>query len=67
MDMEQHLNKKDVFAYGLQDGKTKKLSIIQAKDMTVTDMGIVIEDIKGKKKHWKNKEKASFGVLFLMD
>ena len=51
MDMEQHLNKKDVFAYGLQDGKTKKLSIIQAKDMTVTDMGIVIEDIKGKKKH----------------
>ena len=44
-----YFNKKGVFAYGLQDGKTKKISTIQAKDMTVTDTGIVIEDVRGKK------------------
>ena len=44
-----YFNKKGVFSYGLQDGKTKKLSTIQAKDMTITNMGIVIEDVKGKK------------------
>jgi hypothetical protein len=44
-----YFNKKGVFTYNLLDGKTKKLSTIQAKDMTVTDTGIVIEDVKGKK------------------
>ena len=41
--------KKGVFAYGLQDRETKKLSAIQAKDMKITDNGIVIVDSKGKK------------------
>ncbi|MEK5068948.1 hypothetical protein [Sporosarcina sp. FSL K6-1508] len=41
--------KKGVFAYSLQDRETKKLSAIQAKDMTITDNGIVIVDSKGKK------------------
>ncbi|KAA0964866.1 S-layer homology domain-containing protein [Sporosarcina sp. ANT_H38] len=44
-----YFNEKGVFTYSLLDGKTKKLSTIQAKDMTVTDTGIVIEDVRGKK------------------
>ena len=45
--------KKGVFAYGLQDRETKKLSAIQAKDMTITDNGIVIVGSKGKKTHFE--------------
>ncbi|MFS0689995.1 S-layer homology domain-containing protein [Sporosarcina sp. 179-K 8C2 HS] len=44
-----YFNKKGVFAYGLLDGKTKKLSSIQAKDMKLTDTTVEIVDVNGKK------------------
>lgn len=44
-----YFNKKGVFAYNLLDGKTKKLSTIQAKDMKLTDKTVEITDVKGKK------------------
>jgi hypothetical protein len=44
-----YFNKKGVFAYSLLDGKTKKLSSIQAKDMKLTDTTVEIIDVNGKK------------------
>ncbi|MCG7344890.1 S-layer homology domain-containing protein [Sporosarcina sp. ACRSL] len=48
-----YFNKKGVFSYGLLDGKTKKLSGIQAKDMKLTDTTVEIVDVNGKKHSWK--------------
>ena len=44
-----YFNKKGVFAYSMLNGKTKRLSTIQAQDMTVMDTEIIVEDSKGKK------------------
>lgn len=44
-----YFNKKGVFAYSLLDGKTKKLSSIQAKDMKLTATTVEIVDVNGKK------------------
>lgn len=44
-----YFNKTGVFTYSLLNGKTKKLSTIQAKDMTVSKTEIIIEDVMGKK------------------
>ena len=44
-----YFNKKGVFSCSMLDGKTKKLSTIQAQDMTVMDTEIIVEDSKGKK------------------
>lgn len=43
-----YFNKKGVFSYSLLDGKTKKRSSIQAKDMELTDKTVEIIDLKGK-------------------
>jgi len=43
-----YFNKKGVFKYDLIDKKTTKLSNVQAKDMTATDTGLTIVDVKGK-------------------
>ena len=44
-----YFNKKGVFKYDLINGKSTRLSSVQAKDMKVTDTGIDIVDVKGKK------------------
>ena len=44
-----YFNKKGVFSYGLLDGKTKKLSSIQAKDMKLTVTSVEIIDLNGKR------------------
>ena len=44
-----YFNKKGVFSYGLLDGKTKKLSSIQAKDMKLAVTSVEIIDLNGKK------------------
>lgn len=44
-----YFNKKGVFKYSLLDKKTTRLSNIQAKDMTVTDKGLEIIDIRDKR------------------
>jgi len=44
-----YFNKKGVFKYDLIDKKTTKVSNVQAKHMTVTDTGLTIVDVKGKK------------------
>lgn len=44
-----YFNKKGVFSYSLLDGKTKKRSSIQAKDMKLTDTTVEITDVNGKK------------------
>ncbi|WP_342504710.1 S-layer homology domain-containing protein [Sporosarcina sp. FSL K6-2383] len=44
-----YFNKKGVFKYDLINGKSTRLTSVQAKDMTVTDTGIDIVDVKGKK------------------
>ncbi|NYF25458.1 S-layer homology domain-containing protein [Sporosarcina sp. JAI121] len=48
-----YFNQTGVFAFSLLDGKTKKISSVQAKDMTVTDTTIEIVDIKGGKHSFK--------------
>lgn len=48
-----YFNKKGVFAYSLLDGKTKKLSSIQAKDMKLTDATVEIIDVHNKKHSFK--------------
>lgn len=44
-----YFNKKGVFSYNLLNGKTKKLSSIQAKDMKLTATTVEIIDVKGQK------------------
>ena len=44
-----YFNKKGVFSYSLLDGKTKKLSSIQAKDLKLTVTTVEIIDVNGKK------------------
>ncbi len=44
-----YFNKKGVFKYDLINGKSTRLSSVQAKDMAVTATGVDIVDIKGKK------------------
>lgn len=44
-----YFNNKGVFKYSLLNGKTTRMSTIQAKEMTVTDTTVEIVDTKGKK------------------